>query len=66
MFDENNPFFQIENDDDIDNPGFVTLMTQDEENEISKQEFPSELPILPSVIKPSTALSQSPLIALQI
>jgi len=47
MFDENNPFFQIENDDDIDNPGFVTLMTQDEENEINKQEFPSELPILP-------------------
>jgi len=47
MFDKTNGYFHLENDDDIDNPGFVTLMTQDEENEINKQEFPDELPVLP-------------------
>jgi ATP-dependent Lon protease len=47
MFDESNMFFHLETDDDIDNPGFVTLMTQDEENEMNKEEYPDELPILP-------------------
>ena len=45
MFDKTNGYFHLENDDDIDNPGFVTLMTQDEENEINKEEFPDELPV---------------------
>ncbi|MBI1306190.1 MAG: endopeptidase La [Bacteroidetes bacterium] len=41
-------FLQLESDDDnIDTPGFVTLMTQDEENEINKEPFPDEIPILP-------------------
>ncbi|MFT5725207.1 MAG: ATP-dependent Lon protease [Bacteroidia bacterium] len=47
MFDKTQGFFHLETDDDIDNPGFVTLMTQDEENEMNKEEFPDELPILP-------------------
>ncbi|MBO6515919.1 MAG: endopeptidase La [Bacteroidia bacterium] len=47
MFDKESTFFHLETDDDIDNPGFVTLMTQDEENEINKEEFPDELPLLP-------------------
>ena len=46
MFDDAQ-FFHLETDEDIDNPGFVTLMTQDEENEINKEEFPDELPLLP-------------------
>ena len=40
MFDKSKGFFQLETDDDIDNPGFVTLMSQDEENEMNKEEFP--------------------------
>lgn len=47
MFDKTESFFHFESEDDIDNPGFVTLMTQDEENEINKEAFPDELPILP-------------------
>lgn len=47
MFDKSKGFFHLETEDDIDNPGFVTLMSQDEENEMNKQEFPNELPILP-------------------
>ncbi len=47
MFEKSKTFFHLETEDDIDNPGFVTLMTQDEENEINKEEFPDELPLLP-------------------
>jgi ATP-dependent Lon protease len=47
MFDNSKNFFHLESDEDMDNPGFVTLMTQDEENEMNKEEFPDELPILP-------------------
>ncbi|MFT5511803.1 MAG: ATP-dependent Lon protease, partial [Bacteroidia bacterium] len=47
MFDKTNSFFHLETEDDMDNPGFVTLMTQDEENEINKEEFLDELPMLP-------------------
>lgn len=47
MFDKKTDFFRLETDEDMDNPGFITLMTQDEENEINKEEFPDELPILP-------------------
>lgn len=47
MFDKSKGFFHLETEDDIDNPGFVTLMSQDEENEMNKEAFPKELPILP-------------------
>ncbi len=47
MFNNTKDFIQVDSEDDIDNPGFVTLMTQDEENEMNKEEFPEELPILP-------------------
>lgn len=40
-------YFSIESDEEGEDPGFVTLMTQDEEDEINKQEFPNEIPILP-------------------
>ena len=42
-----NMYFSIESDEEGEDPGFVTLMTQDEEDEINKQEFPNEIPILP-------------------
>lgn len=47
MFEKLNTIFRLETDDDIDNPGFITLMSQDEENEINKEEFPDQLPLLP-------------------
>ncbi|MFT5480910.1 MAG: ATP-dependent Lon protease, partial [Bacteroidia bacterium] len=48
MFDKNHNYFsEIDDDEEIDRPGFITLMTQDEENEINKEEFPNELAILP-------------------
>lgn len=34
-------------DEEMDNPGFITLMTQDEENEINKELLPDQLPLLP-------------------
>jgi len=34
-------------DEEVDNPGFITLMTQDEENQINQEQFPDQIPVLP-------------------
>ncbi|MCB9262809.1 MAG: endopeptidase La [Flavobacteriales bacterium] len=47
MFDKSQNILQLETDSEIDNPGFITLMSQDEENEMNKETLPEQLPLLP-------------------